>query len=652
MCGIAGIVSLANEMSSSYIVKMSSIIEHRGPDGYGYFSHNLKTDVSSSFKSHSDNPAHIILGHRRLAILDLSESGHQPMSYMQGKYWITFNGEVYNYIELKEQLQGKGYTFNSETDTEVILAAYSEWGEECLKYFNGMWAFAILDLHRKKLFCARDRLGIKPFYYNISQNRFSFGSEIKQLITLPWVTAEINKGILFDFFTFGSYGFDRESTFIAGIKELPGGQSISIDLRKSKIDVQVKSWWDIDLKNKISGLSDEEYAAEYYKILEDAVRLRLRSDVPVGSCLSGGLDSSGIVCIVDKLLSTKKGTIQKTFTAVSEIEQFNEREFADIIINSTKVEPHFILPDPKNLFKELDNIIWHQDEPFISTSIFAGWCVYRLVKSNNVTVSLDGQGPDEMLAGYLPYMYSTFLLDQVVGGNFRSLVQNWQDAKEISGSKSKDLVLKIIKEFLRGKLPKGLQSSIQFSRNVFTKDFFEDAITKSSYLKGVEKLSSWRREVGGSYLDQELYYATRYGSLRKILHYVDSNSMAFSVESRLPFLDYRLVEYSFTLPLSQKVDRGFAKVVYRNAMKGVLPEAVRQRKSKLGFATAEPDWLKGAAADIFKNTFEGLKKNEIFNGTEILNSFESFQKGHTPFNPVFWKVFCTTQWKRQLQKGN
>lgn len=314
MCGISGIVSFKGALDPKLIVAMTDIVHYRGPDDFGYVCGDMENRTAIPFKDTGELLASpvkrwtLLLGHRRLSIIDLSERGHQPMFYGDGRLWLSYNGEIYNYIELREELKSKGYVFRTNTDTEVILASYQEWGIDCLTRFNGMWAFALLDLKRRALFCARDRLGVKPFYYHYTKNCFSFCSEVKQLLTLPWVERQINPGALFDFFAFNSYGCTTEETFYSGIYDLRGGYYllIPLDAREGTQPLSPVQWWDIDLTRKLNGLMDDEYAERYYELFRDAVRLRLRSDVPVGSCLSGGTDSSGIVCIVDRILRNEK----------------------------------------------------------------------------------------------------------------------------------------------------------------------------------------------------------------------------------------------------------------------------------------------------------------------------------------------------------
>jgi asparagine synthase (glutamine-hydrolysing) len=652
MCGIAGIVSLKEPIKDWSLVQvMTDIISYRGPDDYGYLAVNSETREVFPFKKPAEVRmvhGNLLLGHRRLSIIDLSSAGHQPMSYDHEKLWIVYNGEVYNYIEIRHELEGKGYRFQTKTDTEVILAAYREWGKDCLHKFNGMWSFALWDKEKQELFCARDRLGVKPFYYHFNGHRFSFGSEIKQLLTLPWVEHKMHTGVMFDFIAIGVYGSNYRETCFEDICNLRGGHYLTFSLQAAPTGTrqpEIVQWWDIDLKKKLFGLSDAQYAEKYYELFEDAVNLRLRSDVPVGTCLSGGLDSSGIVCVVDKLLKRKNiSGKQKTFTAISDVTGYDEREYAQAVIDVTSVEPSFTLPTPEQLLRDLDKLLWHQDEPFTSTSIFAGWCVYGLARQQGVTVTLDGQGADEMLGGY-DAMPISCLAEDLVHARLLRFCHNFMGYKKNHHLTMYNLVKQIMRRTVKGRFPAQLMPFMHRAQKIINKDYLQEGLKRSVYLQNLKNSSN-----SLNYFDQQLYQATMSGSLPGILRQVDRNSMAFSLEARLPFLDYRLVEYTFALPSHQKIRHGLAKHVYRNALQGTLPEKVRQRVSKFGFITAEPFWIKGKARQIFDDTFAQISHDVIYNRIEIQKLYRNFLMGGQPFTPLLWKVFNTEHWRRLFFK--
>ena len=647
MCGISGIVSARGPASAEQIGRMTSLIEYRGPDDFGYLGYNTRrkdlrfTQDTAELAPGGGQEYDLLLGHRRLAILDLSEQGRCPMPSADQKLWITYNGEIYNYIELRTELTALGHRFSTSTDTEVILAAYREWGTECLHHFNGMWSFALLDVDKSMLFCARDRLGVKPFYYHWDGRTFSFGSEIKQLLCLPRVSHDVHPGVLFDFLVFSTYGCNSQQTHYRDVMDLRGGHYLLVRLGSlSGWTPAPVQWWTIDLRRKLEGWTDQRYAEHYREIFEDAVRLRLRSDVPVGSCLSGGLDSSGIVCVVDRLLK-KAGVegLQKTFTSLSDNPLFDERNYAQAVIDATRVQPSFVTPSAERLLQDLDHLLWHQDEPFISTSIFAGWCVYALAREQGVTVTLDGQGPDEMLGGYVPTMYPSLLLDNLASLDLRDALRNVQGLHQRRKLSYREIGAHVLHEFGTGMVPRSLMPSIRNARSFLRPDFYAQGMGSSIVLRRLDELPAWRRRVGGTRFDQELLQATIYDSLPGILRQVDRNSMAFSIEARLPFLDYRLVEYTFSLPTRQKAEHGLSKQVYRRALAGVIPDVIRDRINKLGFSTSEADWLRGSANASFTETFSRIPASAPYSREYVEDLSRRFAAGIIPYDPMLWKIY-------------
>ncbi len=386
MCAIAGLYDVAGRaVDPSVLERMVRLQAHRGPDGEGYVLLDargreqpvaLKGRLTDALGA-SPHRYTIALGHRRLAIVDLSPLGHQPMATEDGRCWVTYNGEIYNYVELREELRGKGHRFRSASDTEVLLAAYREWGEACVTRFNGMFAFAIWDGDRRRLFCARDRLGVKPFYYAWDGVRFAFASEIKGL--LPVIERPSpNQRAVFDYLE-GACLDHSEDTFFEGIRQLPPAHTLTVETQ-----VTVRRYWDFPAPGS-SGLSMQDAAERFRHLFRDAVRLRLRSDVPIGTCLSGGLDSSSIVCVANDLMFVEHtvpreliGERQKTFSSCFEDPAYDERQFIRSVVEQTGAEAHYTFPDPKELAESVSQLVWRQDEPFGSTSIFAQWNVMRL----------------------------------------------------------------------------------------------------------------------------------------------------------------------------------------------------------------------------------------------------------------------------------
>lgn len=629
-------------------LKMNEIVAHRGPDGYGLAYYQTTSSdarlVDLAFDQIKDlqGNATLALGHRRLAIIDLSQNGAQPMSSADSNLWITFNGEIYNYIELREELKKLGYQFRSESDTEVILAAYSEWGTECVHHFNGIWAFAIADLRNRKLFCSRDRFGVKPFHYFHDGTHFVFGSEIKQLLCFPFVPRQINQRAVYEYLAFSAVDY-AEETFFSSIYKLMQGHNLIVDLRDGTIE-NIRYYQPVLEKNtKISYL---EAGQEFYRLLKDSVRLQLRSDVEVGSCLSGGLDSSSIVSLMrDELARAGKTQIQRTFSSHFEEEEANELEYMQEVIAATGVHADFIYPTPDDLLTDLERMIWHQEEPFGSTSIFAQWSVFKLVNRNHVKVMLDGQGADEMLAGYVGLIpiylnqlmirqqYVTFLREFF---QYARLHEKWK--MTLLSKKALDIMAKF-----------GLKiqpSSFNCRSDWINPAFSQTYQAQSLYLKTLQITPFGEKE----HLENTLYQMTFINNLQALLRHEDRNSMAFSVEARVPFLDHRLVEYVFSLPSKFKIRDGYTKRVLRDGMKSVIPENVRWRVKKLGFATPEEKWQKTALNSLIKAAIQDERIRAYIEVDKAANYFAQLQQQTiTDFAP--WRWLNLSLWMKTYDLG-
>jgi len=424
VCGITGFVllqpgeRLVSEDFAS-IRAMTATLRHRGPDDAGFVTGNWQTSIAVagfgadtpceiresafSFSPHTsletlasepiEHGYNFALDHRRLAILDLSAAGHQPMAAADGGIWLVHNGEIYNFEEIRSELVALGHRFVSRTDTEVIIAAYAQWGEGCLSRFNGMWAFVLLDLRARRLFCSRDRFGEKPFFYYLDREVFAFSSEIKGLLQSHRVSRTLNEQTIFEYLTTGKTD-RRSSTFFSNIAQLRGGEALIVSLASTLAPPQPRRYWDID-PTIPPAISRRAACADFRDLLEDSIRLRLMSDVPLGACLSGGLDSSSIVCLADRMRPKIN-----TFSSRYKDSPHDEGEYIDAVLEKTSVTPHFTYPSVADLIEDVESLVYHQDEPFGSLSIFAQWSVFKLVRETGVVVTLDGQGPDEMLGGY------------------------------------------------------------------------------------------------------------------------------------------------------------------------------------------------------------------------------------------------------------
>ncbi|HVS85935.1 MAG TPA: asparagine synthase (glutamine-hydrolyzing) [Gaiellaceae bacterium] len=568
MCGISGVVALGRPAEVGLVEEMSARLAHRGPDGADVFA--------------GDGCA---LGFRRLAILDLSSAGMQPFASADGRYRLVHNGEIYNYRELRPELESRGHAFRTGTDTEVLLAAFVEWGPAAVSRFNGMWAFAIWDTQERRLFASRDRFGIKPFYYALAGDRLLFASEPQAL--LAGVPARANGAAVRDYLAQG-YLDHTEETFFGGILRLPPAHSLTYDERGLRLD----RYWQLERRDPPAG----DAAAQVRELFLDSVRLRLRSDVPVGTCLSGGLDSSAIVCAVDLLLRTEAenaaqvGDRQRTFTAFFEDPEKDERPFARAVVEQTRVEPHWITFDDRELVERIPEIVAAQGEPFGSTSQSTHWFVLREAKSSGLTVMLDGQGGDEIFAGYHGY-FAAYYADLLAAGRIRLLrdeLRAYGDLYGVGRARLAELVVRRfvpdrVRWFARGRARGGLPLVHPDLRGGFTPE--RDG---SPFPDRLRRL-------------QQLILGTR--GLPELLRYEDRNSMAHSLEARVPFLDYRLVELLFSLPGSMLLENGRTKAILRRALGDLLPPAVRERTDKLGFVAPEERFLRGALGDLAADVF-------------------------------------------------
>ena len=600
MCGIAGQYCLdGKEPDTKLLSVMSERLAHRGPDGEG---------------THISGP--VALAHRRLAIIDLSEEGLQPMTNEDGTLWLVFNGEIYNYLELREELVKSGHRFHSQSDTEVILHAYEEWGVGCLPRFNGMWAFALWDEKEQCLFCARDRLGIKPFYFTQAGGSFLFASEIKALLAHPDAGSVPDDEALGTFLAWGVLDHS-EKTMFSGISQLKPAHWMMVTADGPQVPFR---YWDAKVSPRIrSDAGDDGVASGLLNVLCSATSIHLRSDVAVGTCLSGGIDSSTLAVLINNLIRDEApasiGARQKTFSVVFSDKRFDESRYIDEIVTTTGVDAYRTEPSPEHLWDDIDRLVYMQDEPFGSLSIYAQYCVMRLAREQ-VKVVLDGQGADELLAGYLAYQGS------YIGGLFRSfhVVTGF---REIIGS-------------LR-------------HHNGFFRSAAEQLFVRKGRRGLLKCIASPIDRYGGS-LDKVLLRELTSTNLPALLHYEDRNSMAFSIESRVPYLDVRFVEYVTSLPLSQKIRSGVTKIALRHALRGIIPESIRCRMDKMGFVTPEEVWMREALRPF---VLELISSNEFharpyWDADAVVRNYLSFLAGKSAYSPEIWRIICTELWLRKF----
>lgn len=621
MCGIAGIFNLHQKypVAPERLRKMTEALRHRGPDDDGIF-----IDVNLG------------LGHRRLAIIELSPRGHQPMANAEGTRWIVYNGEIYNHRALREELAAKGRRFQSQSDTEVILQAYEEFGPDCVTRFEGMFAFALWDAARQRLLLARDRFGIKPLYFYRDERQLLFASEIKAILAVLPQTPPYNSRLIYDFLALGALDHTDE-TFFAGIHKLPAAHWLTLDREGRE---RRQRYWDFEVREEVAALSEsaiEEHCEQFFALFTAAVRSHLMSEVPVGSCLSGGLDSSAVVGVINRIIRAEHnatvGERQQTFSACHEDARVDEQPFIDAVIQATGAVSHRVFPQAEKFREQLPRLLWHQEEPFAGTSVFAQWEVMRLARERGVIVLLDGQGADEQLLGYRKF-YVFYL---------RHLLRTGRAAlalEEFARHYGSWRVLKTV-QLRRGLRywPGARFGSVAVAHKILLQSFAEKFRDESPSLGAERNL--------GARLKADM---TRF-SLPVLLRYEDKNSMAFARESRVPFLDHRLVEYLASLPLNLKLRAGWTKYCLRRGGRGVIPEKILQRKDKLGFATPEEDWLRHALREDLRETFARARfLPECVHLPELQAHFEAFLRRKRPLlsGEFFFRFFILEKWAQHF----
>lgn len=606
MCGIAGFYGFENK---NLIKKISKDLAHRGPDGEGIFSNEIVT-----------------LLNRRLAIIDL-KTGDQPKYNEDKSLVVVYNGEIYNYKDLRKELQKKKHRFYTESDTEIIVRGYQEWGEKCFDRFNGMFAIALYDRNKAKLILARDHFGIKPLYYSIKKFKLIFSSEIKPIVYSGLVKMEPNERIIYRYLKYRVHD-DQEETFFNGIKKLMPGQMMTID--KNGFKVKYYSNLKETLKN-LNSTKDIKVNNESKKFRGNfikAVRLRLISDVPVGTCLSGGLDSSIVVSVVNKLLKAKVsesnsvGKIQQTFSAVFPGSSNDEENYInDLIRKISQIKNFKIKPKSKTFINELEKFITIQEEPTISTGPYAQYKVMEEA-SKHVKVVLDGQGSDEMLAGYDPYF-------------FVYLRQLFAERKYLEFAREAFAAWDVVSKYIGIKLGQ----TLGIKRKVDLKK-----VLNPSFVAKYE--TEQFRNIDDN-LKQRLIDDIFYNSLPSLLRYEDKNSMSFSIEGRVPFLDFDLAKYIFSLPEELFIKNGWNKNILRSAFGDLLPTSIISRRNKIGFTTPEQEWFKNLTSEIYSILLsESFANRKYFNRQEILREFELFTEGKNEDTLLFWRLVNLEIWLR------
>ncbi|WP_269936873.1 asparagine synthase (glutamine-hydrolyzing) [Arthrobacter sp. HY1533] len=623
MCGIAGYYGYGED--ESLLQEMNACIVHRGPDGEGIYTHG-----------------NVGLAHRRLSIIDVAH-GQEPMYSADGETVLIYNGEVYNYLDLRAELEALGRTFSTKSDTEVVLQSYEEWGDAAFDKFNGMFGFAIHDRKNNRLVLARDHFGIKPLYYATAGTAEAptllFGSEIKPLLAANKIETGVNERILYRYLQFRIHD-DESGTFFNGVQKLMPGEKLvlnTVDSEAGPAGTSVISSY-TRFKEELAELAKIEtpYSKavidEYRERFTEGVRLRLQSEVPVGTALSGGLDSSAVVVTINKLMQEKAaatdslGAQQQTFSAVFPNSLNDEEKYADAVLARCEgnVISHKIRPQASEFVEDLEDFVRTMEEPIISSGPYAQYQVMREA-SKHVTVLLDGQGADEMMAGYIPY-YFAYLRQLKKNG------QNAKLAKELVSSS--DILFRLARFRIQGALTfKKAAGITPLLNKKFTAKF------KSETFSNIPDNLKLR-------LIDDLFHK----SLPAVLRYEDKNTMRFSLEGRVPFLDKEVVKYLFSLSDESIIKGGWNKRILRDATRELLPEMISNRRNKIGFTTPEAEWfglMKEKIYEIFLSSSFGSRP--YWNQDAVIYAFEEYLSGKSAGSTmVFWRLINTELWLREF----
>jgi len=595
VCGIFGLLSKTASVDAHQVGHLTDLVAHRGPDGRGVMVNG-----------------NVGLGHRRLAIIDLSDDGAQPMRDRHLPIWITYNGEIYNYLELRAELETLGFTFHTASDTEVLLAAYACWGEKCLERFNGMWAFAIHDERDNTLFCARDRFGVKPFYYVNTPTLFAFGSEIRQL--LPLIECPVADDDLVNDFLVCGLTDHTSRTFFKGIEKLPPGHQMRVDVSTGRVEITRY----YSLAPRSEGVYEERAADLLRDLLDDATRLRLRSDVRVGTCLSGGLDSSSVATLAARRYVESSSEAFFAVTAVSEQASNNEEPYAAEVAKKSELNWLRTKPDYETFASTIEMMLDVQEEPFAGPSIMMQYEVMKTARANGVIVLLDGQGGDETLLGYHRY-YAAWLLDHYHRGGVRGAVWGFGAAVKAGISPLRLLM------YLLGIGSAGLRAVYYRWRYAFLKN--PDM---------PESLRRFARRARDAQAMQVLEITET--NLPMLLRFEDKNSMRFGIETRLPFLDYRFVEFALSLSTRIKLNQGWTKWPLRAAMRDILPASICWRKDKIGFAAPDQLWLNRHSPTMYEKVTDSALVARYVDMKALEKKFHRLDLG------MRWRLYCLALW--------
>jgi asparagine synthase (glutamine-hydrolysing) len=604
-------------------------VAHRGPDGSGWRVF--------------DSPrGPLTLGHRRLSIIDTSEGGAQPMSDPTGRYWLVFNGAIYNYRELRAELAAAGIAFRTQSDSEVLLAAIIHWHEGALPRLLGMFSFAFWDDQEKFLLVARDRFGIKPAYLAQTPGGVAFASEIKQVYDLPGIPRRMNLHRVREFLGTGVLDHSNNTMF-AGIEQLRGGQFIRIDCQmwKASDAIAYKTWYRLPPPGGLK-LSLPDAAQRFRTLFEESIRLHLQADVPLGSCLSGGLDSSSIVAVASRQLGQNHP--MTTISAVFDEARVDERPYINALVAKTGVSSRFVTVNSSEVFEDVGEILWRQDEPYGSTSIHAQSSVFAGAQAAGLKVMLDGQGADEPLAGYHA-MFGPALADLTRSGDFGAAYRMVRERRAIHGAGVAGQLARAL-PYLAPAAARA--AAYRYQRSVGGADWLAGTALRpwEAAPLPAETAANELDVAGATHLGKLAAVQTMVTSVPMLLHWEDRSSMAHGIEARVPFLDHRLVELAIGLGSAHKMDGARTKVLLREALGADLPPQIRDRNDKIGFATPEQEWfmgpLKEQVREAVTNTLD--RYPSLLNRRATLALTDEMLAGKRQFDFSLWRISCVGMW--------
>jgi asparagine synthase (glutamine-hydrolysing) len=634
MCGIAGFATKNGPRISEEVLRSTlNALEHRGPDDHGFYSHSAHEHYAGRDTTRHLPNADLLLIHRRLSILDLTSAGWQPMSSSDGDLVVVFNGEIYNYVELRQELGRKGHTFRSTSDTEVLLAAYAEWGVQALQRFVGMFAFVIFDRRTNRLLLARDFFGIKPLYFGKTNDRFGFASEIKPLVDHLDISRRVNPTRLFYYLRFGMSDHGEETLF-ADVRQVPSAHYVWINLSDLSIEEPVRYW-------QIEPIADDELPFDeavttVREMFLRNVELHMRSDVPLGAALSGGIDSSAIVAAMRHVGGPAAQL--HLFSYVPEDESISEEKWIDCAAKASGGILHKVRASSATLSSELSDVMRHHGEPTATGSIYAQHHVFRAAREEGITVMLDGQGADEILGGYRHY-FGARLASMVRRRQLRKAYSFLNEISKFSDVSKWSALLNMADHMLPGQLQQPLRRLI--GKDV-TPDWLNDRWFRDRGVQFTPVKYTTEKDV----LHSCLARAIQERGLAHLLRYEDRNSMAFSVESRVPFLTPDLVTFVLSLPEEYLIsDTGTSKYVFREAMRGLVPDAILDRRDKVGFETPEQAWI-ASQAEWVQHELESETSHSI----QALNhEYTRSDSPHGRRGMNVWRSLSLIEWTRQMQ---